>query len=206
MKEKKITCMKEERSVRCARQFEIYTFRCGSFVSLCCCTKISVGCLKLLTPADRRLKVMRRNFKWKILKMNKLLKHGFVFHFISISLTISIFLFFFFSLFPSVWFRWNRTFLQPSFSFYGLSSFYRFQTSSSLFTMSCEFRCVCTLYTICVFNCSYACVHQNAMFSMHFSRWLRIMVFKLNGLSVRFCSSKLLISCESSLYSKAFYI
>lgn len=42
---------------------------------------------KLLTPTDRRLKVMRRNFKWKILKTSKLLKHGFVFHFISISLT-----------------------------------------------------------------------------------------------------------------------
>lgn len=129
MKERKKR-MHERRTLRfrCARQFKIYTFRCGPFVSLCCCTKISVGCLKLLTPADRRLEVMRRNFKWKILKTNKLLKHGFVFHFISISLTIFIFLFFL----SSVWFRWNRTFLQPSLSYYGLSSFYRFQTSSSL--------------------------------------------------------------------------
>lgn len=132
---------------------------------------------KLLTPADRRLKVMRRNFKWKILKTSKLLKHGFVFHFISISLTTIFGYTFFFARF-----LWTlEAELTLSFAHicrceHCTGLLYRFKWMEPVVLPRCA--CVCVLCCVHVYLCSNQThthivfgvrMHENAMSSMHFS-------------------------------------
>lgn len=125
---------------------------------------------KLLTPADRRLKVMRRNFKWKILKTNKLLKHGFVFHFNLADDSI----FFLFSLILTALLHIHFTI--PS--GFGVSSFHR---RAGGFAMC---MCVCVLlrsakhYLLFVYMCEWMCGFEHAFFSLAKNYGLQVEWFK----------------------------
>lgn len=134
---------------------------------------------------------MCRNFKWKILKTNKLLKHGFVFHFIfnlawrffafSFSLSLLVPFRFFFSL-SCVFFTQLRVLLceysyaSSSFCIHSSLSFSKELLVFPFHIKMClRFASLTTFQTLFgVFICSYAYrmffeMLENAMLSMHFS-------------------------------------